>query len=61
MNIVQNYETEYFRLKIRKTEILHLAIGTRKFAWRLFLSYFEFNTLTSNLHFKKFISLLFIS
>ena len=61
MVIVQNHEIQQFGLKIGKTEILHLEIAARKFAWKLFPAYFEFNNLTSILHFKGFISLLFTS
>ena len=61
MSMVRNHEIYYFGDKIEKTEILHLAIAASKFAWKQFPAYSELNNLTSNLHFKGFSSLLFIS
>ena len=59
MSIVRNHEIEYVRHKIGKTEILHLALAARKFAWRRFPAYCELSNPASNLDFKEFSSLLF--
>ena len=61
MSILPHHEITYFGREFGKTEILYLVIATRKSAWSRFPAYSEFSNLTSNLHFKGFSSLLFIS